>query len=108
MLTITGLSKDGETWAAVLTCDSAGKVTRFDGGPAFTSLSGALSVDAEGQVSGTLNTTHNTDYGVETVTWHWTGRMTGSAQMNVSIVYQWSNTSGSEGSALLAGTFRRQ
>ena len=111
VVTASGLDND-VTLDFSFTFDENGNVTSFVGGPPTTSLSGSIAVASDDSVSGTLHSTHNTHDGVETETtvWQWSGRLVSANQMTVSIVAQWSNTSGSgsSGSYLVSGTLTRQ
>ena len=78
--------------------------------PVYLSISGNLSVAADGKITGIITTTHKTDtVNVETTTMNWAGSaFEAKTKINVNMNWPWQNTAPGSGSFLITGVLNKQ
>lgn len=90
-----GGDNDGEVRTSTMTFifNADGTLDTIEGHPAFLSNTGSLSVSQEGNLTGVITTTHDTNPGIETTSENWSGCVFKSkTKLNVNMRWNWTNT----------------
>ena len=88
-----------------------GTLISLYGWPVFISISGNLTVAADGTITGIITTKHNTHAGVnvETTTMNWAGsKFETKTKINTNMNWPWANTSPGSGYTLITGSLNKQ
>jgi hypothetical protein len=92
-----------------LTFNANGKLDSIKDHPVFLSNTGNLQVSSEGQITGTITTTHNTNPGIETTSENWTGCVFETkSKIKANMVWSWTNTRPGNGYYIISGELTKQ
>jgi len=88
-----------------------GTLVAMDPSPNYESIEDSLTVDEEGNISGSITTTHKTHNGqnTETTVMNWTGStFVSKTKISLDMNWTWQNTSGGSGTFTVTGELSKQ
>ena len=91
------------------TFNADGTLQSIEGHPAFLSNQGHLSVDMNGNITGVITTTHDTNPGIETTSENWAGcDFKSKSKIRVNMNWDWTNTRPGSGYVIITGELEKE